>query len=121
MSVLVLGDSHISHLDRFITTHGFAYSNPFRLEPPIPKVILYDISGDRITHRSHTSQLEDQIKYHKPKILIFHIGGNDLDVVKSDSIRVEEIIHRLIALSNYFIQKYSIETVVLPQFMPREV
>ena len=83
-------------------------------------MIVYGISGGRVTYRSHIIQLEDQIKNHKPKKLIFHNGGNDLDVVNSDNIRVEEILHHLIALTNYFIQKYSFETVVLPQFMPLE-
>lgn len=119
MSVLVLGDSHVRRLEHFVKRKH--PSNPFNLQGTVVPVNFHGISGGRITNRLHIQTFESLLGQFHPARVILHISGNDLDVADLNTDTVKVVIHRLIALSQLFIQRHGVGIVVLPQLLPRDV
>ena len=78
LGVLVLGSSHVNrfrdYVDRNVHLHNFAFSHNSVVQ-------FYGIGGGRINNINHTSMWEQQITNYMPHYLVFHVGGNDVDVV----------------------------------------
>ena len=117
--MLIIGDSHVHCFRNFITKHGSLHRNSFSLEPPVPRIKLYGISGGQIMKTEDLKELGDHIKLFLPDRLILHIIGNDLDKPGLNKDMVTEVIQKLLALARLYITRYKINHVVLPELMPR--
>jgi hypothetical protein len=78
--VLLLGSSHVNrfrnYVDRNVHLHNFAFSHNSVVQ-------FYGIGGERINNINHTSMCEQQIANYMPHYLVFHVSGNDVDVVRA--------------------------------------
>lgn len=119
MSVLILGDSHIRRLEHFVLKRH--PNNPFCLQGPVIPVHFHGISGGRITNRHHIQFFETSLQQFHPNRIILSIGGNDLDVQDLNLDTVKIIVHRLISLSQLFIQRHGATLIVIPQLLSRDV
>ena len=114
MSILLIGSSHIYWHERFVQDNKV---QDYR-RPDCPHVHYIGIRGGRITNSNRTRRLEHHISVIRPRHLLIHIGGNDLDEVESD---YQLIISRLLLFCNHCIAQYGITSVRVFQLMPRRV
>ena len=68
---------------------------------------------------AHVRDFERTIRQFKPSRIVFQIGGNDLDSIDANYGSAETIIHRIISISNLFLQRYNLEDVIIAQLLTR--
>lgn len=45
----------------------------------LPPVRFFGLSGETVTSPRHLEPFLAAVQYHRPKFLVVHLGGNDLD------------------------------------------
>ncbi|KAK3106079.1 hypothetical protein FSP39_012201 [Pinctada imbricata] len=116
MKTLIIGSSHINHLDRYINRSGlrsFDLNNEH-------SVRLFGVNGGQLSNTSHISRLERAIVNNRPNQLILQIGGNDLDSGNQlDADKLEEIISGIISLCTMWRTRYHLQDVCVVQLFFR--
>ena len=67
-----------------------------------------------------TSQINLKIQSSKPDPVVLHLGGNDLDVTQVNEQYCEELVIKLVLLSDTFISRHRLQSVTICEFVPRQ-
>lgn len=117
VQILVLGSSHIKHLDTYIRKQ---HLDNFTLDPSDIHVMCLGTSGLSVFHSSQQKCLKGQmihIETLRPDILVLHVGSNDL----SDNERsVVDIIDELFVQANEALS-VGVRHVVISQQFKRDI
>ena len=89
------------------------------MECPRTAVHFHGISGGRITKLHHVRETEDHVRLIQPTRIYMQIGGNDLDSVDISYEYTTSIVKKDISVCRRFLTKYSVQDVVIGQFLPR--
>lgn len=115
MSILFIGSSHINRLESFIRRKDQV--SPFLVQDT--SIHFHGLSGAKICSSSHFNTFDRAISNHKPKSLIIHVGGNDLDQRGMDLDGASIIALRLVAICKLFLAKHNLEKIICVQLMSR--
>lgn len=63
--------------------------------------------------------LKREVKSQRPKKLVLHIEGNDIDSLHTDEDLVKEVVLKLMALCDLFVSRYRVNSVYSCQLVPR--
>lgn len=114
MCTLVLGTSHINRLQNYLVRQHNA-NNLFNLNN-YPPIYLHGISGGCVNNRVHVTRWERSIATFRPKVLVLHFGGNDLDSRRD----VCDLISlKVVNLATTWRARYNVQSVVIVQLIPR--
>ena len=118
MSVLLLGSSHINRLKHYVNK---LQQQEFNLNGNII-IKLFGINLGRIGNNDHCRRWETYIEQVKPMYIFVHIGGNDLDChnCNNETVTVEEIILKTIALLDIFHVRFHINHITFVQLLERQ-
>lgn len=63
--------------------------------------------------------LEREVQSQRPKKLVLHIAGNDIDSPHADEDSVKEVVLKLMALCDLFVSRYRVNSAYICQLVPR--
>lgn len=63
--------------------------------------------------------LEREVQSQRPKKLVFHIVGNDIDSPHADEDSVKEVVLKLMALCDLFVSRSRVNSVYICQLVPQ--
>ena len=108
MSVLLLESSHINRLKHYVNK---LQQQEFNLDGNVI-ITLFGINGGRIGNNDHCRRWETYIEQVKPRHIIIHIGGNDLDCPNYNN--------ETIALFDIFRVRFNISHITFVQLLVRQ-
>lgn len=114
MTILCVGDSHVTRFGAFIDRQDAA--DIFKIED-LPQVNFFGISGGAVTNPRHLRTILAVIQDHRPSCLVVHMGGNDLD---SRGNAIDNVVFGLTAFLTQIQVQFNIPRITVMRFMPRE-
>lgn len=112
MTVLMVGSSHVRRFEQFVCQQGV---RDFNIDQ-CPPVHFLGISGGRVDQQQHLFRFWHEVQTLRPRHLIVHIGGNDLDSTTA----VEETILKLLTFLTMCRNTFNIAHITVLQLLPRD-
>lgn len=115
MTTLFIGSSHVKRFSSYLGNRGTS-AELFNIYG-LPPVRFFGLSGGTVTNPRHLESFLAAVQHHRPKFLVVHLGGNDLD---SDEDNTQLVVLKLIAFLQTVKVHFTIHKVTVVKLLPRE-